>query len=266
MLKFLSFSSGSCGNCYYLGEEGQPGILIDAGVSYKRVHKYMAEYRIPEENISAILITHEHLDHIRSLGGVTKHLPVPVYVAQPLHKVLANHSFVPTTTACLIKEMPEGEFTRVAPGIEVRWFEVPHDSRHNSGFFIKIAGHTYTHMTDCGQMTEEAIAFCKQSDSVTIESNYDVEMLIKGKYTPELKERILKNSGHLSNDDCAKAIQTFYHEGLRNLFLCHRSQNNNTKEKCLESARNAIRQIGVDLGTINLRLLEREKPMPPINL
>ena len=124
------------------------------------------------------------------------------------------------------------------------------------GFAICIGDTHYVHITDCGGMTQEAVQFCSQADSVVLESNYDRQMLLNGPYTQELKSRILNGNGHLSNDDCASAIKSFMHPGLKNLFLCHLSENNNTPELAYESAKTAIS----DNSHIRLQTLPRRTP------
>lgn len=267
MLKFFSLSSGSSGNCYYICEPGKSAVLIDAGVSYKRICKVLRqEMHVEPESIGAILVTHDHLDHIRSLDGVCKHLPRPVYIAKPLHGALAAKNYIQTYTSSNFHAMPEDTFVEVVPGFEVRWFEVPHDATHTSGFVIKADGHLIVHITDCGKMTPEALEWARQADTLTIESNYDPDMLEKCHYTAVLQSRIRGGHGHMSNGECAEALKAVYHPGLKNIFLCHISQNSNTPALALESAREALRSIGVDLGTVNLRTLKRGDYSPCVNL
>ena len=98
-------------------------------------------------------------------------------------------------------------------------------------------------MTDAGRVTDEAIAFAKESDTVVFESNYDMDMLMSGPYPHELKMRIMNGHGHLSNDECASAIRRFWHPGLRNLFLCHLSENNNTPRLAFEATRAVLDEL-----------------------
>ena len=109
-------------------------------------------------------------------------------------------------------------------------------------------------------MTDEAVEFARKADTVVVESNYDMDMLMSGPYTYELKMRIVQGCGHLSNDECASAIKRFWHPDLKNIFLCHLSENNNTHDLAYKSAANALRQIGVEKGTVALRCLPRQYP------
>ena len=108
MVKFMSLSSGSCGNCYYLGTENG-GILIDAGVSLRRLKKALQEYNLTTDSFSAVLVTHDHLDHIRHLGSFCKRLSKPVYTAQAIHDALARHTFTAPTIGPCRKILTEGE-------------------------------------------------------------------------------------------------------------------------------------------------------------
>ena len=253
MLKFLSLSSGSCGNCYFLSD-GKSGLLIDAGVTVRRLKKTLMEHGLDTDSFQAVLVTHDHLDHIRHLGSYCKHLKKPVYATSVLHGALANHTFTRDYIAdyrsvlpdgdplriCLRKDVPEAELPLVSH------FIVPHDATQTVGYFIEWNGVNFFLMTDAGRATDEAIEYARKADTVVIESNYDSGMLIGGPYPHDLKMRICQGNGHLSNDECASAIRRFWHPGLKNLFLCHLSENNNTPSLAFASAAEALRSISVD--------------------
>lgn len=257
-IKFMSLSSGSCGNCYYLGT-AEGGILIDAGVSLRRLKKTLLENGLDMDSFSAILVTHDHLDHIRHLGSFCKKLCRPVYTTGVIHGALAKHTFTaPTITPCR-RVLNENEWNEVA-GMKIRYFVVPHDATQTVGYAIEVNGHKFVIMTDVGRMTDEAVEFARQADTVVVESNYDMDMLMGGPYTHELKMRIVQGCGHLSNDECASAVKRFWHKGLKNIFLCHLSENNNTRQLAAECTAAALDEIGVEKGTVALRCLPREYP------
>ena len=258
MVRFMSLSSGSCGNCYYLGTENG-GIIIDAGVSLRRLKKVLQEYSLTTDSFSAVLVTHDHLDHIRHLGSFCKRLSKPVYTAKPIHDALARHTFTAPTIGPCRRILEEGEWNEVA-GMKVRYFVVPHDATQTVGYVIEVEGRMFVIMTDIGRMTDEAVEFARQADTVVVESNYDMDMLMGGPYTYELKMRIVQGCGHLSNDECAGAIKRFWHKGLKNIFLCHLSENNNTHDLAYRSAAGALRELGVEKGTVALRCLPRQYP------
>ena len=148
----------------------------------------------------------------------------------------------------------------------VRHFVVPHDATQTVGYAIKVNERMFVIMTDIGRMTDEAVELARQADTVVVESNYDIDMLMGGPYTHELKMRIVQGCGHLSNDECASAIRRFWHGGLKNLFLCHLSENNNTRELAYASASEALNEVGAEKGYVSLRCLPRQYPSPLFEL
>lgn len=270
VMEFLSFSSGSCGNCYYIGTDPdvfgrRKALLIDAGVSMRRVKKIMTDNKLNINELCGILVTHEHLDHIRFLGTYCKYLSVKVFTTKKLHGVLAAHTFTRDHIASCRAVMGEGEWVDIADAFKVKYFVVPHDATQTVGYAVRCEGRLFVLMTDLDHMTEEALSFARMADTVVIESNYDYNMLVNGPYTPELKARIL-NEGHLCNEETAQAIRQFYHPGLRNLFLCHLSANNNTPALAYNSALAALEDLGVERGSVHLRALERGSASPLIYL
>lgn len=254
----MSFSSGSCGNCYYLGTE-EGGLLIDAGVSLRRLRKVLLGSGLSFDSLHGILVTHDHLDHIRHLGPFCKILQKPVYATSTLHAALARHSFTAQFIPSYRKDLQDSEWTEVG-GFRVRHFVVPHDATQTVGYAIEVQGHKFVIMTDLGRITDEAVEFASEADTVVVESNYDIDMLMGGPYTHALKLRIAQGSGHLSNDDCASAIRRFWHPGLKNIFLCHLSENNNTPDLAYACSSAALSDLGVEKGTVYLRCLPRTRP------
>lgn len=253
MLKFLSLSSGSCGNCYFLSV-GRSGLLIDAGVSVRRLKKTLMEHGLGTESFQAVLVTHDHLDHIRHLGSYCKHLKKPVYATSVLHEALSRHTFTRDYISGCRRVLPDDGPLRINLGADgndnplVSHFVVPHDATQTVGYFIEWSGVSFFLMTDAGRATDEAIEYARRSDAVVFESNYDTGMLIGGPYAHELKMRICQGNGHLSNDECASAVRRFWHPGLKNLFLCHLSENNNTPALAFAATAEALRSIPAEPG------------------
>ncbi len=248
-VKFFSLSSGSCGNCYFLSleEDGAhtAGVVIDAGISLRRLKKELLAKGYSYDSFSAILVTHDHLDHIRHLGSYCKHLAKPVHATPVLHGALAHHTFTSAWIGGCSRFLKDGEWNPIVPGkIFAKFFIVPHDATQTVGYALWIGYYKFVIMTDIGEMTEEALAYARNADTVVIESNYDRDMLIKGPYPYDLKMRILGGSGHLRNDQCAEAVKAFMHDGLRNVFLCHLSENNNTPDLAFGTTAEALESIG----------------------
>lgn len=220
------------------------GILIDAGVSFRRVRMEMEKEGYGIGAINSILISHDHWDHIRSIGSYCKRLHLPIMCSPTLGKALIRRPGTGEYLRGVMNFLPEG-WNEIVPGhISARYFVVPHDATETVGYAILIDGHKYVHITDCGRMTEEAVNWCRQADTVVIESNYDPEMLANGPYPPDLQARIRNGHGHMSNGECAAAMAEFLHDGLKNVFLCHLSEHNNTPGLALEAARTAISASG----------------------
>lgn len=267
-LRFMSLSSGSSGNCYYIGNDRKSpdhhGILIDAGVSLRTLKMSLAKAGLSTDSFGAVLVTHDHWDHVRNLGSYVKRLRKPVWATRLLHDTFSERKFCyPYMQSCR-HDLSAGTWNDIC-GFRVRYFEVPHDATQTVGYVIEACGCRFVLMTDMGRMTDEAMGYAKTADTVVIESNYDREMLRLGPYPEELQDRIRGGHGHLSNDECAAAIEKLWHPGLRNLFLCHLSENNNTHDKATESARAALEAVG-GVGTVRLLALPRTSPTPLFEL
>lgn len=268
-IKFKSLSSGSCGNCYFLGifddeeDEGrhcEAAVLVDAGVSPRRLKKELLREGIGLDCLDGMLITHDHLDHIRSLGSYCKHLSMPVWLTPELTKVLSRHFMTAKYLGGVKRELSSG-WNEIVPGrIEAKYFMVPHDASQTVGYAIRLDGYRFLIMTDIGAMTAEAAELASLADTVVIESNYDYEMLRNGPYTKALQDRICGGRGHLSNAECAEAAAAFAHEGLRNVFLCHLSEHNNTPQLAFDCTRKVLDP------SVRLVPLPRQTPSPLFEL
>lgn len=254
-IRFKSFSSGSCGNCYFIGIFGESprrceaGVLIDAGVSPRRLKKELQYEGLCFDDFGAVLVTHDHMDHIRSLGSFCKHIGKPVWTSERLYRALCFNPLTRDWIGDFRQPMAPGTWNEIIPGrIRARCFTVPHDATETVGYAILLDGFKFVIMTDIGRMTEEALGLARQADVVVVESNYDPEMLRLGPYPPDLQARIRGGHGHLSNQECAEAIGAFNHEGLRHIFLCHLSEHNNTPE--LAYAESSRAASGVPLAPL----------------
>lgn len=244
--RFLSLSSGSSGNCYYIGNE-ECSILIDAGVSLRRLRSRFKEMSLSIDDIGAILVTHDHLDHIRHLGSITDRYKKPIYTTPVLCNALRRHSFTAGVVEGCLRSCPYDADTTYR-GVTFRPLRVPHDATETVGYNIDFYGEKILVLTDLGRVTDEAVKAASSCDHLVIESNYDFDMLLQGPYTKELKSRIMGENGHLCNDDCASFVKRVYHNGLKHIFLCHISDNNNTPKAAYECTSRALKGIGVEPG------------------
>lgn len=248
MTKFISLSSGSNGNCYYLGND-RASLLIDLGIGGRTINRRLAAHDISLAKVDMVLVTHEHMDHIRYLGGFIERFHKVVFATQNLHKVLDWHFCTAGKLGGCVMETTPGVETECA-GVKFTPFSVPHDARDTVGYYIDFFGDTFTFITDVGMVTEDAVHYCSMAEHLIVESNYDPGMLVTGPYTPQLKKRIMEEKGHLSNEQTADLIRRSYHKGLKSVFLCHLSANNNTPSLAFDSARSALNSVGGEDVTV----------------
>lgn len=266
MLKFISWGSGSSGNCYGLFTEDD-GLLIDAGVGIRKVKKYFREYGFRLSQVRAILITHDHADHIKAAGVLSASLDVPVYTTALVHQgILENR--------CAMKAIPSQHRLVIGKNVQrqigqflVTPIAVPHDSRDNVGYKIVCRGITFCVMTDAGHVTDEMASCIGEADYLVIEANHDEAMLRTGPYPAYLKARISGGSGHLSNRCCGEALARCLTGRTRHVWLCHLSQENNTPQLALSTVRSMLqsREDLLDNGLV-IEVLERTRPTGDFDL
>lgn len=256
--KFFSLGSGSSGNCYYLGTK-EYGILIDAGVGIRNIKKALREYGVSFENIIGILITHDHADHIKTIGCLGDKFNIPVYTTETIHQGILRNRAV---QASLIqsKRVIEKEQSFSIKDFTVTAFEVPHDSIDNVGYHIEFEGQTFVLITDIGCITDKIRHYASRANHLVIEANYDEYMLQTGKYPYYLKQRIGNGMGHLSNRLSAEFLASIYNEQLQNIWLCHLSQDNNRPEIAYKAIEEALNGKGCKVGkNVKLETLSRFK-------
>lgn len=223
---FCSFASGSSGNCYYVGRQDE-GVLVDVGIGSKQVVESLAKIDIALSNVRAILVTHDHIDHVLGLKKLTERCPIPIYAHPDCLQGLTEGKATRRIDRSLFHEIEPLQPFEVV-GIRVEAFPVLHDGRGAVGYHFDYEGHTLTIATDIGMLDKVVKAQIKKADNIVIESNYDAEMLEKGSYPFVLKQRIAGPFGHLSNSESARFIAEIYRPQIKNIMLCHLSENNNT--------------------------------------
>lgn len=245
--RYMSFGSGSSGNCAYLGTENA-GVLIDAGVDLKTVAKELEKNNIRPESIKGICLTHDHGDHIRYVYTILrKYRTMALFCTnRVLNGILRRHNIsrrVKDYHVAIYKEIPfkTGDF-------EITAFDVPHDGSCNSGFSVSYKGKHFVIATDLGAVTERARHYMQEADYLVLESNYDAKMLEEGKYPEYLKNRIRLENGHLDNADAAAFLKEIYSPRLKHVFLCHLSNDNNRPEIARAAAENALMEAGATVG------------------
>ena len=243
MVRFLSLSSGSNGNCYYFGSD-RTAFLIDFGIGVRTAKKRLADNGIAIEDIDAVFVTHDHFDHIKSLGSFTERYCKPVYLTHTLDDALRHNFCTAGRLKGCVRFLEEDRENRVGDALVITPFVVPHDATQTVGYHFVFEGEKFTVMTDLGEVTDEAVHYASRADHLVVESNYDLDMLMTGPYPPELKHRILTQHGHLSNDQTASLLCRARHDSLRDVYLCHLSANNNTPALACASAKKTLESTG----------------------
>lgn len=245
-MRVCNLASGSKGNCTYIESDGTK-MLIDLGVTAKYVVDNLTELKVLPEDIDAILITHEHSDHIKGVATFAKKYNVKILCAEILKECLTNQ-----LAGCeYLIDTYSGEFyigdLRVVP------FPVSHDSVACFGYRIIDGDASVSLVTDLGHCPESVFKIIKSSAIVFLESNYDPEMLFACNYPPFLKKRIMGNCGHLSNKDCAIVAEKLAYSGTRQIVLSHISENSNTQFLAYSTVKNYLESKGIIIGQ-NIRL------------
>jgi len=262
-LNFCSLSSGSNGNCYYLGNEFH-GILIDAGISATAIRKFLKNLDISMQTIMGVLITHNHIDHIKGLELLTRKNHLPALTTQKIWKSILSPQ-MKISTDC-IREIPLKQKFHLA-GFDIEAFPVCHDAPETIGFHICAGDKKITIVTDLGHICQIATPYIKAANLLVIESNYDEQMLVNGKYPPFLKARIQSDHGHLGNHQTAEFLAGNITDNLSIICLAHLSQNNNSPEKALQSLQQTFSGKGIILSDHQqITVLNRSKPTKMISL
>jgi len=260
MLKFISFGSGSSGNCYMLLTD-KDTLLIDIGVGLRGLKKDCRDYGLSLSKVHHVLITHDHADHIKSVGAFSHDYGVPVYATHKVHVgINRNYCITQKVSAELTRQIEKGRTEQIGDFL-VTPFGVPHDSSDNVGFFIEAGGTNFCIMTDVGTVTDEMKTFIARARHLVIEANHDEEMLQGGPYPRFLKDRILSQTGHLSNRNSAIAVAENMSEALHNVWLCHLSEENNHPELARKTVESVLRSYGIIVGVdLHLEVLKRNSP------
>ena len=234
-MRFVAFASGSGGNCSLL-QGGGANVLLDAGISLRRIRAGLASRGLTVGDLDAVFITHEHTDHVGALGSVVKYYPIPVYAPRAVARRLSGT--VPGLED-LLRPMRPGEPAAVG-GLSVPAFPTSPDTEESVGYRFDSPEGRFGLCTDTGVVTDGMLSAMEGCDAALIEANHDPVMLLNGRYPYPLKRRILSDRGHLSNDACAAFACALARSGTRQIVLGHLSRENNTPGRALETVREAL--------------------------
>lgn len=236
MLQFSLLGSGSSGNAILLRSAGAK-ILIDNGLSFKQLSLRAAAVGVPLEDLSAVIVTHEHGDHVQGLGVLTRRMQVPVYMTRGTYENLPPS----------IGVLKEIEFFEAGEGLAIgdmaiQSFSVSHDAADPVGFTVQSAGARFGLATDLGHVSHLVRNRLAGAHALVIESNHCPELLRKGHYPPKIQQRIRGRHGHLSNEDMCSLLHSLLHDALQHVILVHISENNNSLELVDQRVRGVLKQ------------------------
>ncbi len=228
-MKVCLLASGSKGNAI-LVESGKTRLLIDAGLSAKQIRKRLELVGVDVESLTALLITHEHSDHVRGLGPLVRQLDLPVYLQTDLARALPDIG-----KAECVREFVDGDAFAI-DDLVVRPFSITHDSLAPVGFTLTGEDGKVGIATDLGIVTRLVTDCLQDCRVLVVETNHDEEMLRDGPYPWRLKQRVRSHHGHLSNRDGCGLLNSLVWPGLETVFLGHLSETNNRPELALQEA------------------------------
>lgn len=263
MFNFCSLYSGSTGNCLFV-ETNETKILIDAGVSQKKIETALASFNVTFNDIDAILITHEHSDHVKNVGSISKKYNIPVYCnIETLNNMPAQKEKISDDNQNIFKENKKFKIQ----DLEIVPFNIPHDAANPCGFNIFHDNKKISIATDIGHMDNTLISKLKDSSFLLLEANYDPDILKYSRYPFQLKQRILSPIGHLSNETSGKTIAELRIKyGLKNAMLGHLSKENNFPELALKTVTNELENNNVSLKDISINVASRDFPSKLIKI
>ena len=264
-IELIPLYSGSSGNSTLI-RAGKRNILIDAGRTCKKISEALNEVGTDPSQIDALFITHSHIDHVAGVDVFVRKYPIEIYATSRTLRGIKRycskpHPLSPETA------VEHNETVDLGEGVTVSCCGTPHDAAGSSCYKVSYKGHSVTVMTDLGYVTDDIMAFACGSDGILIESNYDKLMLVYGPYPLDLQARIAGSRGHLSNDDCARAIYALIGEGTRRFILGHLSEENNTPDKAYETTVNFLKDKGMNVGEdYALEIAARHHPSTPMEI
>lgn len=253
---FCPLYSGSSGNSIFVSSE-KARVLIDAGLPGKSIENAMNQIGQTTANVDAIFVTHEHTDHTKGIGVLSRKYDIPIYANEEtwnamkgsLGKIKEDNIKIFDKEAIAIKD------------IEVESFSISHDAVKPKGYSISSGKKKASIATDLGFFSQEVRNYILDADVILLECNHDIEMLKFGPYPYPLKRRILSNIGHLSNEDCGKAIVSITNNKFKNIILGHLSKTNNYPDLAYQTVINVLRENGISIGKeLAISMAKRDMP------
>lgn len=262
MFNFCSLYSGSSGNSLFVQSE-TTNILIDAGESARKIENALSSINVAAKNLDAILITHEHIDHVKSLGTLAKKYNIPVYATKETWNAMPNQA--EKIDSSLQKIYTPSEKFQIGDLI-INPFPISHDAANPCGFSISNNTKQISIATDLGYVSNDVFKALEESSFILLESNYDPEILKFSRYPYPLKKRISGEYGHLSNSDAAKLVVQLAKKNLKTVMLGHLSKENNFPELAYKTVADELINAKIDSSSINLSVASRNTPSKIIEI
>ena len=256
-MKMSVLASGSTGNSTYIETE-KGSLLIDVGLSCKRIEESLNTLDTSLKNIDAILITHEHSDHIKGLKVISKRYGIPIYANEKTwQRIEAKDIEVHSDKKFHFNPLEERELL----GMDVQSFNVSHDAIDPQFYTFMKDNRKLSIITDTGYVSDQMKGIIKESDCLVFESNHDVDMLRMGRYPWVTKQRILSDVGHVSNEDAAHAMRDVITDRTKRIYLSHLSTDNNIKELAKMSVEQVLNQYDIDTDN-HVTISDTDKAIP----
>lgn len=262
MFKFCSLYSGSSGNSLFV-QTSNTKILVDAGESAKKIETALNNLEVDIKDIDAILVTHEHTDHIKGIATLSKKFDLPIYANRETWQAMPD---VNEKVQEKNKNLFNIDETFDIGELKIIPFSTPHDAANSCGFNIFYGNKKISIATDLGHMDNKIIKKLEESSFVLLEANYDANILACSKYPYSLKQRILGPNGHLSNETAGKTISYLLNNGLKSVMLGHLSKENNFPELAYKTVIDELYSHNFDENTIRISVANRSMPSNILNL
>ena len=265
-MDFYSIASGSSGNCTFIGSGGSC-LLVDAGITAKRITGALGDIGRNPAELQAILLTHEHSDHIQGLGVMSRKYHIPIYATGGTLRGLIGNKSLGSIDPALFHTIRADETFEIG-NIRVRPFEIPHDAAEPVGFRLEDGSACAAVATDMGCYDDYIVQNLQGLDLILLESNHDVNMLQVGPYPYPLKRRILGDRGHLSNDTAGHLLCEILHDGMKEIILGHLSKENNYDALAYASvcAQINMSETPWHAEDFDILVARRDRPLPVLTV
>ena len=265
-MRLCSIASGSSGNCIYIGSD-VTHLLVDVGISGRRAESGLNYLDLTGSDIDGILVTHEHADHIGGLGVMARKYGIPIYATRGTIEAIKKCSSLGKIDQSLFHEVKADEKLMIKD-LVINPMSISHDAAQPVAYRVSYGRKKVAICTDLGHFTDYTVECLRGMDALLLEANHDVNMLQVGPYPYHLKQRILSDRGHLSNENSGRLLSRVLHDNLQAILLGHLSKENNLPELAYEAVRMEI-TLGdnpYNAGDFAMQVARRSEPTPVVNI